>query len=1784
MRSQPLPLPQAAGLAAAAAVDSATLKPATRPSRPGPAAIAVVLPVPAPQQNSSAPQATVHGTPAFLVAPPAAAEPAIAAAAAAAVQADAAPTGALGAARGLATGLFRSSPTLLGLAPSLWSACRSSLRVLPVAPSLLAATSAAAGRTPLTAAAAAAGSFVALTAFLLKQSPPAAPAAAAAATRPWTVSAAVSAIMTAFTSTAAWAWWCLFLPVRPLVWIWSLPPTGRPAPSGLLGRLALYARTLVLLAVLFLVIRAVRSLLRHDQQRRRQPIGDHASSSSSSASSAARSTATLVKPETPLQPPLGKPAASAVAATITTAHPRATAPRPAVARAVPAVPAAPSAPPSRQTSFVETASNTPATTVDPVAVPTTPFVPPSRQITQTLLATTSSRTAAASSSSPSPASSPSSSPSVSRRMTPAASAAPREAPTPPPVRTSKISPPRRPLKQPAPSTPAAASVTTSPASSASPSPARQRLPSASSAAVTPARPSAVASTAASPSSPRQTKPRTHDAPVTPASPAASASNQGAATRPAETAGIAARRRPSLPTPTASEPATTPGARATTATTTATGRTASTSQAPSPVLRTESLRDVAATAASLSFRPSCSGAAPSIPVAIPPSDLALSADDFAPATASASLRRERPVASAPAAASAAASTNVSTAALSLSEAPPARGAASSRRPSQTPVPPPRNAYAMPQRMDSLSDAAILPMTPPPPPPRAAPAGATGPASRASLLIVAGADANADSDADDDAAVAPPTEAQLAHLAHLGVHVLSHDASWELQVADGSPPLRRPRSQRSPRGAATALGMPALLHWSMLSMKSLPQLAPAYTTGIRLTHVHLDANFLTALPSDFFRILRHLVLLDLSENGLLHLPSDGLASCVHLQYLLLRDNQLITLPKELSGCTALRVLDVSRNAIATLAPHLFAPLRALQTLNVAQNQLTALPPSLGLLDPADGAALRMLILDGNRWPAPFAKMFVEPLSYVNRANSSASLVTPAAGGGALVSGAPVGKSLEARLAAAQTHLGLSGAGAASSASAVGLGGGGSRGSLVSARGIGGSVDRALTDLAARTWPSGPEARGTPPPPAATVAAAAVVPLRRLLAWLRDAYDLDVRVQAFGALTDPVARSADALSPARPDAQSPAAASPSDETVNPASQRKRRQVLLELLSTEETYVQQLSALRDLYVKPLVLEPSATPTFGTINQAAAADVLPVAEARAIFANLEAIFACHAHWILPELRQAVQAAVPRHTEAGAWADAVPPEADARLGPLFVAAAERFAMYAVYLNNYDAALTYLNMMDAFADGSSGGGGSGAGGGGSVSSAREAARDGGKRAGGLTAATLATLPVAAPDGVFVTASMADGRRLTRLPLPQRKRYAKKLKAFMAAAKAQPQHTQISLPAFLILPVQRLLRYRLLLDQIMKYTPTDHPDHAQLARAIAALGARIVACNELKRQSEVAARVQEITSHIQLRPASVGKELLLPASDPATATASCDGSGAGQPPRRFVRCVPLRVVKLVEWETRAPHADPCLAVGAASLDSAQPRFRRVQINAVVETWLGKKFPSGSDRDKASEAADDGAAGVPGTAAHTLAGLGLHGASGRDLVLMVFTDCLALCRALTPAAAAARLPRAATHTAVTARPTSSHSHASHAERETASASASTTASAATLPMPPGGLAAASASTASLGVAPATVADAVGLAALMQQLGIADVPVEGPPPDATYELIKALRPAQRILLLPLTASLDPAKAPAAGDTVLRVTDGETVVYARGKAADLALCAAALYGPDRMHAVTAGG
>ncbi|KAF8338004.1 uncharacterized protein EI90DRAFT_3041285 [Cantharellus anzutake] len=213
------------------------------------------------------------------------------------------------------------------------------------------------------------------------------------------------------------------------------------------------------------------------------------------------------------------------------------------------------------------------------------------------------------------------------------------------------------------------------------------------------------------------------------------------------------------------------------------------------------------------------------------------------------------------------------------------------------------------------------------------------------------------------------------------------------------------------------------------------------------------------------------------------------------------------------------------------------------------------------------------------------------------------------------------------------------------------------------------------------------------------------------------------------------------------------------------KRTEIVKEIVKTERTYVSQLQELIDIYVKPST--EYITSAFGT--QSNKETVIPTTERRIVFNGLESLYQFHKDAFLP---------APR------WRDIL--WRRGQIAMVFVSQAAFMRLYQTYINNFDNAVARLRKWNE------------------------------KPTGNITPAAGATnivglgLTMSAVAGIAPDTPAANNTPLTT---SQRKR----IKAFMKRSRVNPRHSQMDLQAYLLLPVQRIPRYKLFLENLSHCTP-------------------------------------------------------------------------------------------------------------------------------------------------------------------------------------------------------------------------------------------------------------------------------------------------------------------------------------------------------------------------------
>jgi hypothetical protein len=90
--------------------------------------------------------------------------------------------------------------------------------------------------------------------------------------------------------------------------------------------------------------------------------------------------------------------------------------------------------------------------------------------------------------------------------------------------------------------------------------------------------------------------------------------------------------------------------------------------------------------------------------------------------------------------------------------------------------------------------------------------------------------------------------------------------------------------------------------------------------------------------------------------------------------------------------------------------------------------------------------------------------------------------------------------------------------------------------------------------------------------------------------------------------------------------------------------------------------------------------------------------------------------------------------------------------------------------------------------------------------------------------------------------------------------KSFQSFLAEKKVDPALNGQELPAFLIMPIQRLPRYVMLLEDLLRNTPKDHADYDDLATALAKVQEVADYVNEKKREAENVNQVLDVQARL------------------------------------------------------------------------------------------------------------------------------------------------------------------------------------------------------------------------------------------------------------------------------------------------------------------------------------
>ncbi|KAI8799429.1 hypothetical protein BJ742DRAFT_781412 [Cladochytrium replicatum] len=671
----------------------------------------------------------------------------------------------------------------------------------------------------------------------------------------------------------------------------------------------------------------------------------------------------------------------------------------------------------------------------------------------------------------------------------------------------------------------------------------------------------------------------------------------------------------------------------------------------------------------------------------------------------------------------------------------------------------------------------------------------------------------------------------------------------------------------------------INWSQTNLSQFPptpeisRVSLTISTLQHLTHVLLENNELVYFPAAAVKEMKRLVVLNVSGNKLEHLPHN-IGELVALKELWCAGNRLSVIPKDLGRCGQLEILDFNNNKLTQMPPNLFARMKKLAVLVLAHNQLRTLPPSIGLLR----STLVSLHVDNNPID-PNLMRLIAPLNTVNRTllehlergtNSQHQQVQQTIRGrrspnrittiAARSSSPPGFYSVDdvstpiMRRSPSNKNVRRMSMGSMDSPE---------DNDLVS------SYSSSLTKIGAAwsgfeemegNW-SGPRPGVGSRPSYVLPLAAAQIHLQRVLSFLRDLYDLDPRIKLETMESREVKVVKGKGNEEGEEDGTPAKGATREELEKEKKKKEKKQtperraaIANEILSTERTYVHLLTSLLELYVDPV--------------EKGSADVgIPPQDSHLLFSNLRAIQTFHSRHFLMELEEAIS------------------KEGQPIGAVFVRYAPFLKMYSEYYNNFDTANTYVAQIDALAS----------------TSATDSLGVGSSPVVPVAASVLSSASISSAGGPrdSMNVGVSGPATATQAVMRNGRGAARKFRNYMRKVKKDARHaSQINLQSFLILPVQRLPRYKLLIDELAGATAPSHPDAAMVAKATEEVARVVAECNEKKREWEEKEKGRELISLIRHNDESAGPVRKLQLAMVG---------------RRLVRSFVARIVKVVEAGT-------------------------------------------------------------------------------------------------------------------------------------------------------------------------------------------------------------------------------------------------------------------------------
>ncbi|KAG2129960.1 hypothetical protein DEU56DRAFT_816365 [Suillus clintonianus] len=288
------------------------------------------------------------------------------------------------------------------------------------------------------------------------------------------------------------------------------------------------------------------------------------------------------------------------------------------------------------------------------------------------------------------------------------------------------------------------------------------------------------------------------------------------------------------------------------------------------------------------------------------------------------------------------------------------------------------------------------------------------------------------------------------------------------------------------------------------------------------------------------------------------------------------------------------------------------------------------------------------------------------------------------------------------------------------------------------------------------------------------------------------------------------------------------------------KRALVVREIVETEKTYVKGLQELVDIYIKPSAAPVNLISGVGSGKET----VIPSAERRIVYSGIEALFSFHKESFLPSLEKAAAPLLqkPPGSEELDPDGQLSVDVAAAVASCFLRYAAFMRMYSTYINNFDNSVQRIRFWstDRPVAGNA-----------SPGSTLTPSSSSAQLVGLGLAISSPSVPgvISDPSAPSHTAHLTSGQR-------------KRIKQFLKRCRMNPRHSQLNMEGYLLLPVQRIPRYRLLLEELLRSTPPSYTFlDDSLDRALTEISSLANNMNEGKRDFESRRKLVQWQSRIR-----------------------------------------------------------------------------------------------------------------------------------------------------------------------------------------------------------------------------------------------------------------------------------------------------------------------------------